>query len=133
VAYIHKDKSEPFLCYLSSGTKQYLAPEVFTKSHAHGPAADYWSLGIMLYELLFSRRPFEKHCPLSYIRHLDDIERIHNVDIQQGRKVSESVAEISSKITLLADYTSFNTEPKGINILLRLILYLKVHTSRLIY
>ena len=34
-----------FLCYSSSGTKQYLAPEVFTRSHAHGPAADYWSLG----------------------------------------------------------------------------------------
>ena len=39
-------------CHLSSGTKQYLAPEVFTKTRAHGPASDYWSLGILLFEMV---------------------------------------------------------------------------------
>ena len=47
-------------CCLSSGTKQYLAPEVFTKRHMHGRETDIWSLGITLYEMLFRKRPFSK-------------------------------------------------------------------------
>lgn len=45
-------------CFLSSGTRPYLAPEVFTKKHAHGRETDIWSLGITLYELIYRRRPF---------------------------------------------------------------------------
>lgn len=58
-------------CTLASGTKQYLAPEVFTKSHVHGPEMDFWSLGVVAYELLFGRRPFEKHCPIAFISYLE--------------------------------------------------------------
>ena len=54
-------------CFLSSGTRQYIAPEVFTRNHAHGVASDFWSLGVVSYELLFQRRPFEKNCPLEFI------------------------------------------------------------------
>ena len=71
VAYVCPDESGNMTCNLASGTKQYLAPEVFTRSHIHGPQADYWSLGVVAYELLFSRRPFEKHCPISFITYLE--------------------------------------------------------------
>jgi serine/threonine protein kinase len=56
---------------LASGTKQYLAPEVFTKTHVHGPEMDFWALGVVAYELLFGRRPFEKHCPIAFISYLE--------------------------------------------------------------
>lgn len=39
------------------GTPEYLAPEVIT-GIGHGKAVDWWSVGIMLYEMLVGRPPF---------------------------------------------------------------------------
>ena len=41
------------------GTLAYTAPECL-EGHAAGPAADVWSFGVMLYESLSGRRPFEQ-------------------------------------------------------------------------
>jgi protein-serine/threonine kinase len=46
------------------GTLQYAAPEVFGQLPFHTVQADIWSLGIMLYVLLFKRLPF---CSLSEV------------------------------------------------------------------
>ena len=40
------------------GTPMYMAPETFTTSHV-GPVADLFSLGIVGYELLTGKHPFE--------------------------------------------------------------------------
>jgi len=39
------------------GTPEYLAPEILTRS-GHGRAADWWSLGALLYEMLTGMPPF---------------------------------------------------------------------------
>jgi PAS domain S-box-containing protein len=39
------------------GTEEYLAPEVITGA-GHGPAVDWWSLGILIYELAYGFTPF---------------------------------------------------------------------------
>jgi cGMP-dependent protein kinase len=39
------------------GTPHYMAPEVIA-GHSYGLSADLWSLGVVLYELLYSKLPF---------------------------------------------------------------------------
>jgi serine/threonine protein kinase len=57
----------------SSGTRCYSAPEVFSRSHQHSYQADYWSFGILTYELLFHERPFHDLCP-SHLVHFVEVQ-----------------------------------------------------------
>lgn len=41
-----------------SGTLAYLAPEVY-KGNGYSCGADWWSLGVLFYECIYGRRPFE--------------------------------------------------------------------------
>lgn len=45
-------------CYLTSGTRPFLAPEVMMTGHRHGAASDLYSLGITTFQLLVGRRPY---------------------------------------------------------------------------
>ena len=44
------------------GTPDYIAPEVIL-AHSYGPAVDWWSMGIILYEMLMGRPPFSGDSP----------------------------------------------------------------------
>ncbi|KAE9308380.1 hypothetical protein PR003_g20760 [Phytophthora rubi] len=41
-----------------SGTVSYMAPEIFRGSTEHGTPSDFFSLGVLTYELLLGRRPW---------------------------------------------------------------------------
>ena len=41
------------------GTLNYMAPELFTDEYPEGPNIDYWSAGVVLYELYSFKLPFE--------------------------------------------------------------------------
>ena len=40
------------------GTEEYIAPEVI-KGNGHTSAVDWWTLGILVYEMLFGTTPFK--------------------------------------------------------------------------
>jgi len=87
---------------LASGTKQYLAPEVFCREHIHGPESDYWALAVVAYELLYAKRPYEKHCSISFIHYLENaltvkrerVKAARMLDLKYGRGLS-----LSSELT----------------------------------
>jgi polo-like kinase 1 len=41
------------------GTPNYIAPEILDSKNGHSYEVDFWSIGVILYTMLFGRPPFE--------------------------------------------------------------------------
>lgn len=70
ISYIDSEHVIP-ISTSSSGTRCYSAPEVLTNNHKHSYQADYWSLGVLAYELIFNERPFLDLCPSHIIQFVE--------------------------------------------------------------
>ena len=90
VSYIDTQAGRELQCTLGSGTREYLAPEVLGKARLHGAEADFWSLGVVLFELLFRVRPFEKRCPTHFVRLANYFHKYDAVLTSTGSKYSPS-------------------------------------------
>lgn len=56
-------KKVTFKTYTLCGTPEYLAPEVLLNK-GHGKAVDWWTLGILTYEMLVGQPPFVDENPM---------------------------------------------------------------------
>ncbi|GMH95541.1 hypothetical protein TL16_g13185 [Triparma laevis f. inornata] len=55
----HKLKSRESFCIMSSGTLEYMAPEILKKGHEHSWPSELYSVGVYMYELLLLSLPNE--------------------------------------------------------------------------
>jgi len=75
------------------GTPEYLAPEIITME-GHDKMADWWSFGILLYEILCGLSPF-------YMESLDkiyDMIQISQVKFPKRINLSDSAKDIIQKL-----------------------------------
>ena len=55
--------------YTLCGTFEYLAPEILLQK-GHGPAADWWCLGVLIYEMLVGIDPFSDKEPMTVYKNI---------------------------------------------------------------
>lgn len=53
--------------YTICGTPEYIAPEILL-NQGHGKAVDWWTVGILLYEMLAGYPPFQDDDPMNIYR-----------------------------------------------------------------
>ncbi|CDJ30772.1 Aurora kinase, putative [Eimeria mitis] len=73
------------------GTLDYLAPEM-VKGQGHDWRVDLWSLGVLLYELLDGRPPFQS------TRHFELVQRIIMVDVRIPSHIKEDAGDLIKKL-----------------------------------
>src|SRR5262249_28516765 len=80
------DESVPEELGAVIGTPAFMAPEQARgEDAATGPPADIWALGVILYECLTGRRPFEGHSPMELLH------RVRGETPQPPRHLAPSV------------------------------------------
>jgi cGMP-dependent protein kinase len=84
--------------YTIVGTPHYMAPEVIT-GHGYGLSADFWSLGVMVFEFLFGNVPFgeDESNPYTIYEKVQERRLVFPKWVDNKNKVKEFINQLLSK------------------------------------
>jgi len=94
------------LAYSTVGTPDYIAPEVFSKS-GYDSRCDWWSLGVILYEMLYGYPPFSCENPMETYNKIINWER--NLEFPADTPISQN-----ARATILSLLASMDTRVKSL-------------------
>lgn len=76
------------------GTPNYIAPEVLSSKNGHSYEVDVWSIGVIIYTLLFGRPPFET----SDVKKTYKRIKMNDFSFPENSDVSEEARDLISQI-----------------------------------
>jgi serine/threonine kinase 38 len=97
-ANLSKNKKKRLFAYSTVGTPDYIAPEMFTRK-GYGPEVDWWSLGVILYEMLIGYPPFFSDSPTETCKKI--VNWKNHLVIPSDAKISREAIDLIKK--LIAD------------------------------
>lgn len=76
------------------GTPNYIAPEILSSKNGHSYEVDVWSIGVIIYTLLFGRPPFETNDVKKTYKRI----KLNDFQFPEHVNVASSAKDLISKI-----------------------------------
>jgi len=86
------------LCDLWCGSQDYVCPEIIAKTPYNGFSADVWSLGTILYIMLYGELPFGFDLRVQAVTDGKEHPTIHFADDRNPNTVSETAKDLISRM-----------------------------------
>lgn len=94
------------------GTPEYIPPEVISNS-GHGISADYWALGILIYELCTRKTPFKAKEDLQiYSNALKGIDSV-SFSYKISRKGETIIKALCKLVSIYQRHEAIDARPKA--------------------
>ena len=90
------------LAYSTVGTADYVAPEVFEES-GYGKEVDWWSLGVIMFEMLAGYPPFYAEDPPDTCRKIRQWRKVFRIPEQMRMKCTPECIDFVEKLITSAD------------------------------